>query len=67
VRTFCAHLQEIVPKTVVPDLGLNPIRTTVVSEGTFKRYMEARVREGAELANLRPKHLEPVQLALISN
>jgi hypothetical protein len=40
-------------------LGLNPVRTTVLSEGTFARYTEHKVREGAVLSHFKPKHMNP--------
>ncbi|OHD70456.1 MAG: hypothetical protein A2V99_10235 [Spirochaetes bacterium RBG_16_67_19] len=40
-------------------LQTNPIRTTLLSEGTFARFTEAKVRAGADLAHIKPKHIEP--------
>jgi hypothetical protein len=40
-------------------LGSNPVRVTVLEEGAFARYTEAMVREGAALAHLKPKHINP--------
>jgi len=40
-------------------LGVNPVRVTVLEQGSFARYTEARVREGADLAHLKPKHINP--------
>ena len=40
-------------------LSLQPIRVTLLSPGTFLRYMEERRKEGADLAMLKPKHINP--------
>lgn len=40
-------------------LGVNPVRTTVVSGGSFARYTEQKVREGAALSFLKPRHVNP--------
>ncbi len=40
-------------------LGLNPVRTTIISAGSFARYVEARIREGAVLSHLKPAHVNP--------
>jgi hypothetical protein len=40
-------------------LGVNPVRTTVLSGGSFARYTEAKVREGAVLSHFKPKHVNP--------
>ena len=40
-------------------LEVNPIRTTILSTGTFARYVEEKVREGASLAHLKPAHVNP--------
>jgi hypothetical protein len=45
-------------------LGVNPVRVTVLGEGAFARYTEAMVREGADLAHLKPKHIDPSRTAL---
>jgi phenylacetate-coenzyme A ligase PaaK-like adenylate-forming protein len=38
-------------------LGLNPVRVTLLSSGTFQRYYEEKRREGAALAHLKPPHI----------
>ena len=38
-------------------LGLNPIKVTLLSPGTFNRYYEEKQREGADLAHLKPPHM----------
>ena len=40
-------------------LGMNPVRVTVLEAGSFARYTEAMVRDGAALAHLKPKHINP--------
>jgi len=45
-------------------LGVNPVRVTVLEEGSFARYTEAMVREGADLAHLKPKHINPSEQTL---
>ncbi|MFC1934241.1 GH3 auxin-responsive promoter family protein, partial [Chloroflexota bacterium] len=42
-------------------LGMIPIRVTLLSNGTFKKYIEERVREGADQAHLKPAHINPPQ------
>jgi hypothetical protein len=42
-------------------LGVNPVRTTILSPGSFARYTEAKVREGAVLSHFKPKHVNPSQ------
>lgn len=41
-------------------LGVNPVRTTILSAGSFARYFEARIREGAMLSHLKPAHVNPL-------
>ena len=40
-------------------LNLNPVKVTLLSPGTFDRYYQARVKEGADLAHLKPPHMAP--------
>jgi hypothetical protein len=40
-------------------LGVNPVRTTIISRGSFARYVEEKLREGADLAHLKPAHVNP--------
>jgi len=35
-------------------LGIQPVRVTIVSPGTFQRYYEEKRKEGADLAHLKP-------------
>ena len=38
-------------------LGLNPVRVTLLSPGTFQRYTEEKQKQGADLAHLKPTHI----------
>ncbi len=38
-------------------LGLQPVRVTLLSTGTFGRYFEAKRNNGAHLAHLKPPHM----------
>ena len=38
-------------------LGLQPVRVTLLSPGTFERYTEEKRKEGADLAHLKPTHM----------
>jgi hypothetical protein len=40
-------------------LGLQPIRVTLLPRGTFQRYMEQQRAAGADLAHLKPPHINP--------
>lgn len=45
-------------------LRLQPLRVTLLSTGTFQRYMEEKRQEGANLAHLKPIHINPPQAAI---
>jgi len=38
-------------------LGLQPVRVTFLTPGTFQRYYEEKRKEGADLAHLKPPHM----------
>lgn len=38
-------------------LGMHPVRVTLLSPGTFQRYMAEKRKEGADLAHLKPPHI----------
>jgi hypothetical protein len=40
-------------------LGENPVRTTLLAPGAFSRYTEEMIRAGADLAHLKPNHINP--------
>jgi hypothetical protein len=42
-------------------LNISPLRVTLLSPGTFNRYMEEKKEEGADLAQLKPSHVNPPQ------
>jgi len=42
-------------------LGLKPVRVTLLTPGTFRRYIEEKRKEGADLAHLKPAHMNPSQ------
>jgi hypothetical protein len=40
-------------------LSLKPLEITLLAKGSFKAYMAARQNEGADLAHLKPPHINP--------
>jgi len=40
-------------------LELQPVRITLLSSGTFDRYIQEKRKEGADLAHLKPPHINP--------
>jgi phenylacetate-coenzyme A ligase PaaK-like adenylate-forming protein len=38
-------------------LNLQPVKVTLLSPGTFQHYIDERVKEGADLAHLKPNHV----------
>jgi phenylacetate-coenzyme A ligase PaaK-like adenylate-forming protein len=40
-------------------LKLRPVKVTLLSPGSFQRYTDEKVREGADLAHLKPMHMNP--------
>jgi hypothetical protein len=62
VETMIHNQLEIVDtdyKDVNAYLGLQATRVTLLSPGTFQRYMNEKMEEGAELAHLKPPHMNP--------
>ena len=45
-------------------LGVDPLRLTLLSPGSFHRYYLARQAEGADLAHLKPPHMNAAQTVL---
>ncbi len=45
-------------------LELQPVRVTLLSKGTFERYYQSKVREGADLAHLKPPHINASEAAI---
>jgi hypothetical protein len=44
-------------KNLVGMLGIQPLRVRLLSQGTFQRYLEEKQRAGADLAHLKPPHM----------
>lgn len=44
-------------KDIESYLGFQPIRVTLLSKGTFERYMDEKRKEGADLGHLKPVHI----------
>ena len=44
--------------------GVKPIKITLLSKGTFQRYFEERQAAGADLAHLKPPHINPSESVL---
>ncbi len=44
-------------KDVDAYLNLQPVRVTLLSRGTFQRYTDEKVKEGADIAHLKPLHI----------
>lgn len=40
-------------------LGYNPLRVSLLPVGSFDRYMKQKQQEGADLAHLKPPHMQP--------
>jgi hypothetical protein len=47
-------------------LGLKPLRVTILPAGSFQRYYEMKQKEGADLAHLKPPHMNASD-AIIQN
>ena len=45
-------------------LGYVPLRVSLLAPGTFGRYMKSQVERGADLAHLKPAHIQPSTDAL---
>ncbi len=46
-------------KDVEGMLGYRPLKVTLLSPGTFDRYIQHRLRQGADLAHLKPARIQP--------
>ena len=40
-------------------LGRNPLKVTILEEEAFSSYMQAQVKAGADLAHIKPPHMQP--------
>ena len=47
-------------------LGVKPIKVVVIPSGSFQRYYEGRKIEGADLANLKPPHINATDDIIMS-
>jgi len=58
-RLLDEHLKVVDPdyRDIDSYLEFQPIKVTVLSEGTFERFYQERVKEGADLAHLKPTHI----------
>lgn len=45
-------------------LELQPVKVTLLSPGTFQRYFEERIKEGANPAHLKPDHINAPETAI---
>ena len=45
-------------------LGLQPVRVTLLSPGTFRRYTAEKMKEGASIADLKPIHINPSEVVI---
>jgi len=45
-------------------LGLQPVRVTLLPRRSFQRYMDQQRAAGADLAHLKPPHINPSERAL---
>lgn len=45
-------------------LGLQPVRVTLLAKGTFERYYRKKQSEGADLAHLKPPHMNATEQAI---
>jgi phenylacetate-coenzyme A ligase PaaK-like adenylate-forming protein len=46
-------------KDVQSILNLQPVRVTLLSPGTFQAFTDEKTKEGADLAHLKPAHVNP--------
>jgi len=45
-------------------LSLQPVRVTLFSARTFQHYTEEKIKEGANLAHLKPTHVNPPEVVI---
>jgi len=60
------NLQTIEPSyaTLGELWNVDPLRITLLPVGAFRNYYETRQRDGADLAHLKPPHMNPPDSAL---
>jgi len=51
-------------KDVHSYLNLQPVRVTLLPAGTFQHYTEEKIKEGADLAHLKPAHVNPPEVVI---
>lgn len=58
-RLIDAQLKVIDPdyRDIDSWLGMQPVKVTFLSKGTFQRYFEEKRREGADFAHFKPRHI----------
>jgi len=58
-RLICDQLSSIDKdfKNLQDMLGIQPLRVTLLPEGSFQRYYEAKQKSGADLSHLKPPHM----------
>ena len=58
-RLICDQLSSIDKdfKDLQDMLGIQPLRVTLLQEGSFQRYYEAKQKSGADLSHLKPPHM----------
>ena len=45
-------------------LQIHPIRVTLLSPGTFQRFYQEKQKEGADLAHLKPRHMNALEVEI---
>lgn len=45
-------------------LNIKPLRVTILSAGTFQRYTDEKIKEGLDLAHLKPSHINALESAI---
>jgi len=45
-------------------LNLQPVRITLLSHGTFRRYIDEKRKQGADLAHIKPAHINASEMAI---
>jgi hypothetical protein len=61
MRKLALELSKLSPEFSSLDeiLGYNPIRISLLKPGTFDSYMKQKQQEGADLAHIKPPHMQP--------
>lgn len=66
-RRIDEHLKLLDPdyRDVERLLELQPIRVTLLSKGTFERYLAEKKKQGAHLGHLKPLHINPSDESIV--